>query len=58
VSRWLAHARTTLDAELRSRLQAELHLADGELDSLLGVLHSRMDLSVERMLGDGDAGDR
>jgi len=52
VSRWLAHTRTTLEESVRERLSAVLAVGDAELDSLLGVLRSRLDLSIERILED------
>lgn len=54
VSRWIAHARTRIETELRTRLQDKLGLHEDDLDSLLGVLRSRIDLSLERLLAPAD----
>ncbi|MBL8953075.1 MAG: sigma-70 family RNA polymerase sigma factor [Myxococcaceae bacterium] len=49
VSRWVAQARERLLQLTREHL-AKLGLADAEVDSLLGVAHSQLDLSLGRML--------
>ena len=50
-ARWLARIRETLFAETRQGLRARLHLDEEELESLLGALLSRLDVSLERALG-------
>lgn len=57
-ARWLTQARTSLDEGIRARLRAELRLGEPELDSLIVALQSRLDLSVERLLGGDEARDR
>jgi RNA polymerase sigma-70 factor (ECF subfamily) len=50
VSRWLARAREALFDEVRKRLKERLKVSASELDSLLGVLQSQLDLSLVRIL--------
>ena len=50
ISRWLSRARKELLADVRARLGAKLRLTDGELDSLLSVVRSQLDISVRRVL--------
>lgn len=49
VSRWVAAARQRLMELTRASLMKRLDLSDGELESLLGVAHSQLDLSVSRL---------
>ena len=51
VSRWLTRARETLLQDVRQRLKERLKLSPSELDSLLGVLQSQLDVSLLRVLG-------
>ncbi|MBK7864915.1 MAG: transcriptional regulator [Archangiaceae bacterium] len=48
--RWLEAARHELARNIRRELQARLKLGGAELDSLMGVLRSRLDLSIRRVL--------
>ncbi|MEJ7732738.1 MAG: hypothetical protein WKG00_26495 [Polyangiaceae bacterium] len=50
VVRWLSSARAQVLAATRASLRERLHLRPSELESLLGLAESRLDLSVERML--------
>jgi RNA polymerase sigma-70 factor, ECF subfamily len=50
VSRWIVDAREQLLLALRRHLRERLQLADGEVDSLLRVVDSRFELSIERFL--------
>ncbi|HLL85366.1 MAG TPA: sigma-70 family RNA polymerase sigma factor [Longimicrobium sp.] len=50
VSRWLSRARDALFDEVRKRLKERLKLSASELDSLLGVLQSQLDVSLVRVL--------
>jgi RNA polymerase sigma-70 factor (ECF subfamily) len=50
VSRWLAKARETVIAEARRVLREEMHLSPEEFDSVAGLVVSRLDLSVSRIL--------
>lgn len=49
-ARWLAHAQATLVASVRRVLQEELCIGAEELESLLRVLHSRLELSLRLLL--------
>lgn len=49
VSRWLSRARAELEAHLRRHLQAILRADAIEIESLLGLFHSDLDLSIERI---------
>ena len=49
-TRWLARIRAALLAETRSRLGAELAIDAAELDSVMALIRSRLDVSVERLL--------
>ncbi|HEY3355013.1 MAG TPA: sigma factor-like helix-turn-helix DNA-binding protein [Polyangia bacterium] len=51
VARWIGHARTVLLAETRRILGARLRLDPGELDSLMGLARSRMDVTLGTALG-------
>jgi RNA polymerase sigma-70 factor (ECF subfamily) len=50
VSRWIASAKEEIEKGVRERLRAEWRVGEAELDSLLGVLRSRIDLTLERIL--------
>jgi len=50
VSRWLARARARLWQEARAALQERLAIDAGELDSIVRLLRSGLDLSLERLL--------
>jgi len=50
VSRWLAKARETVIAEARRVLREEMQLSPEEFDSGAGLVVSRLDLSVSRIL--------
>ncbi|MCI0571044.1 MAG: sigma-70 family RNA polymerase sigma factor [Myxococcaceae bacterium] len=55
VSRWLARIRQDILADVRRRLQERLKLQPDELDSLVDVLRSQLDLSLHRVLApEGD----
>mgnify|MGYP001593441765 CR=1 FL=1 len=54
VVRWLAAARDALLAQTRKGLRARLHIDAGELDSLMGLIGSRLDASVRRLLSSVD----
>lgn len=54
ISRWLASARETLARETRVRLATRLGL-DPESESLIGLLHSQLELSLKALLGDADS---
>jgi len=49
-ARWLAQARTELVTTLRAGLQASLGVAEDELESLVALIRSRIDLSLHRHL--------
>jgi RNA polymerase sigma-70 factor (ECF subfamily) len=50
VSRWLAKAREAVIAEARRVLRDDMHLSPEEFDSVAGLVVSRLDLSVSRIL--------
>jgi len=50
VSRWLTRAREALLVDVRARLKERLKLSASELDSLLGVLQSQLEVSLLRVL--------
>ncbi len=49
-SRWLADARQTVSNEVRARLRQRLRVTDTEMDSLLGLLQSQLEVSFARLL--------
>jgi RNA polymerase sigma-70 factor, ECF subfamily len=49
-SRWLAHAREALLADVKATLQAEFGAESQELASLAGLVASRLDLSLSQLL--------
>ena len=49
--RWLRSARAELLAATRRQLAARLHIAPSEVDSILRLVQSRLEVSVERLLG-------
>jgi RNA polymerase sigma-70 factor (ECF subfamily) len=48
--RWVEAARRELARNLRRELSAKLRLGSADLDSLMGALRSRIDLSIRRVL--------
>jgi RNA polymerase sigma-70 factor (ECF subfamily) len=50
-ARWVSTAKEQLVAGTRARLKERLRLSNDELESLLGVLQSHVEVSVERLLG-------
>jgi RNA polymerase sigma-70 factor (ECF subfamily) len=50
VVRWLAKVRKTLFTDTRKRMRARLEVSPTELDSLMRLIESRLDVSVQRML--------
>jgi RNA polymerase sigma-70 factor (ECF subfamily) len=53
--RWIGEARDALAEDTRARLQERLRLSGGELDSLLVLVRSQLNLSLRRVLGKDDA---
>lgn len=51
-ARWLAAARGALAQGVRDDLRARLHIPDSELDSLIAVVRSQLDVSVLRRLSE------
>jgi RNA polymerase sigma-70 factor (ECF subfamily) len=49
-ARWVAHARQTLATALRRELATALSLDQAACESILGLVQSRMDLSIDRLL--------
>jgi RNA polymerase sigma-70 factor (ECF subfamily) len=52
VGRWVQGARQTLLEETRARLKARLGMDSGELDSAMGLIASRLDLTLSSLLGE------
>ncbi len=50
IVRQLASIRQTLEKTTRKRMSARLQLGDTELDSVMDLIRSRLDVSVERIL--------
>lgn len=50
VSRWLTRARETVGVQVRALLGDRLKLSAGELESLMGLLQSELELSLLRVL--------
>lgn len=49
-ARWLADARDVLGSAIRSELAGRLQIADDEVDSIVRLVQSRVDLSLDRLL--------
>jgi len=54
-ARWLVAARSALAEAARSRLAKALGLSPSEVDSLVALVHSRIDISIARRLSDAGA---
>ena len=54
VARWISQARERLVEGTRAHLQARLEISQRELDSIMGLIASRLDVSVVRVLGRED----
>ncbi len=54
VFRWLRDARQEILAYTRENLATRLLLDEEQVDSILAMIRSRMDVSVERLLKEGD----
>jgi len=50
-ARWLAHARAAILERARAELMRRLGAAAEEIDSIIRLVHSRLDVSAERILG-------
>jgi RNA polymerase sigma-70 factor (ECF subfamily) len=51
VARWLASAREKILDETKKALEGELHMARGEVESMIGLVQSQLDVSIYRYLG-------
>jgi len=49
-ARWLADARAALGDAIRSELAARLRIAASEVDSIVRLVQSRVDMSLDRLL--------
>ena len=49
-ARWVAAVRTELGDRIRSELAARLKIAEDEVDSIVRLVKSRVDVSLERVL--------
>ncbi len=55
--RWLERARGKIVPQTRKRLQNQLGVKAQELDSIMRLIHSRLDLSIQRFLETQSGGD-
>jgi RNA polymerase sigma-70 factor, ECF subfamily len=51
-ARWIAAARTRLAEQTREHMIAQLGLQDADYESILQLIHSQLDVSVTRLLGE------
>lgn len=51
-ARWLVKARSSLAEDTQSRLAARLQLSAGDIDSVIRLVQSQLDVTVERFLQD------
>jgi RNA polymerase sigma-70 factor (ECF subfamily) len=51
VARWLAAARERLADDTRRRMIAQLGIAPSDYDSIVHLIRSQLDVSMERLLG-------
>jgi RNA polymerase sigma-70 factor (ECF subfamily) len=49
-ARWISGARNTLLADTRARLTARLALTPSQFDSLMRLVRSELDLSLQRLV--------
>ena len=56
--RWLVELRETLRVSTREALRARIALSPSELDSLLGLVDSQLELSLNRVLGEPRAAEK
>jgi len=54
ITRWLAEARSVLVDETRRRVMSRVALGASDFQSVMGVLFSRLDLSISRVLAPVD----
>jgi RNA polymerase sigma-70 factor (ECF subfamily) len=52
VARWIARARETLYEGTKRRLRRDLGLPESQFESVVGLVLSRLDVSIERLLAD------
>lgn len=52
MARWLAKARSQLFSTLRKQLMAKLRVGQGELDSIVRMVRSQLDITLRRYLKD------
>jgi RNA polymerase sigma-70 factor (ECF subfamily) len=52
-ARWLAAAREQIAGATRNHLAARAGIVSEEIDSIIRLVHSRLDVSFERLLADG-----
>ncbi len=50
VARWLAHSREKIMEETKKRLEARLHMQSAEVDSVIGLVRSQLDVSIYKFL--------
>ena len=50
VARWLAHSREKILEETKKRLEQRLKLQSSEVESLIGLVRSQLDVSIHKFL--------
>jgi RNA polymerase sigma-70 factor, ECF subfamily len=55
--RWIARVRKTVHDSTRAKLRDALHIDSDELDSIMGLIESRLEASIHRVLGVDGADD-
>jgi RNA polymerase sigma-70 factor (ECF subfamily) len=50
VSRWITRCREQVLEEIRGKLAARLGISSGEVESLMGIVQSRLDITLSRVL--------
>jgi RNA polymerase sigma-70 factor (ECF subfamily) len=53
ISRWIISARETILDEIKATVRDKLELSRQGMDSVLGLLGSRLDMTLPSLLGDG-----
>jgi RNA polymerase sigma-70 factor, ECF subfamily len=53
-ARWVNAAREELGEAIRAQIAQRLTISVGQVDSIVRLVQSRIDVSLERLLGDGD----
>lgn len=57
-ARWVAKAREHLGTKTRNHLRKRLSISEAQFDSIVRMIESQMDLSIERLLATADGDER